>query len=83
MIEEDKAASTIENFQNAAQLIDPSKPTILVTGDYHMHRAMQTAKAAGFAYILPRPAHSSPLFYAANVTWEVLMEINEMTMKKI
>lgn len=82
MIEEDKAASTIENFQNAARLIDPSAPTILITSDYHMHRAMQTAETAGFTNILPLTAPSSPLFYAANVTWEVLMEINELTMKK-
>ena len=82
MIKEDKAATTIENFQNAARLIDPSEPTILVTSDYHMHRSMQTAKAAGFTNILPLTAPSSPLFYAANVTWEVLMEINELTMKR-
>ena len=31
--------------------------------------------------ILPLTAPSSPLFYAANVTWEVLMEINELTMR--
>lgn len=81
MIEEDKAATTEENFRNAAQLIDPSEPAILVTSNYHMHRAMMTAEDAGFTNILPLPAPSTPLYYAANVTWEVLMEINELTLK--
>ena len=48
MILEDQAKSTKDNFKNTAQIIDPGKPVVLISSDYHMDRAVQTAKAAGF-----------------------------------
>ena len=79
MILEDQAASTNQNFRNAAQLVDPGEPVVLVSSNYHMDRAVQTAKKAGFTNILRLPAPSSIKFYGANVMWEVVMELNELT----
>ena len=41
---EDQAESTKANFRNTAQLIDPSAPVVLISSNYHMDRAVQTAK---------------------------------------
>lgn len=47
-----------------------------------MDRAVQTAKSAGFSDVLPLPAPSSFLHYGADVMYEVILEINEFTLKK-
>ena len=82
MILEDKAESTKENFRNTAQIIDPEKPVVLISSNYHMDRAVQTAKDAGFSTILRLPAPSSFLQYGANVLYEVVLELNELTLRK-
>ena len=79
---EDRAESTKDNFRNTAQLIDPNQPIVLITSDYHMHRAARTAADAGFANVQRLPAPSSRLAYGANVMWEVVMELNELTLKR-
>ena len=79
---EDQASDTKENFRNAARMMDPQEPTVLITSNYHMDRAVQTAKGAGFSHILRLPAPSSFRYYGANVMWEVMMEINELTLKR-
>lgn len=43
MILEDQAESTKENFRNTAKIIDPRKPVVLISSNYHMDRAVQTA----------------------------------------
>ena len=82
MILEDQAKSTKDNFRNTAQIIDPGEPVVLISSNYHMDRAVQTAKAAGFTNILRLPARSSMLSYGANVMSEVVLELNELTLKQ-
>ena len=82
MILEDKAEDTKENFRNTANLIDPEEPDILISSNYHMDRAVQTAKKAGFSNILRMPAPSSVIHYGANIMWEVVLELNELTSRR-
>lgn len=82
MILEDHAETTKDNFRNTLQIIDPSNPVVLISSNYHMDRAVQTAKSAGFSKILRLPAPSSFLHYGANVMYEVVLELNELTLKK-
>lgn len=82
MILEDQADSTIANFQNTAMLIDPADPVVLVSSNYHMDRAVHTAKNAGFTNILRLSSPSSIIAFGSNVMSEVLLELNEMTLKK-
>ena len=81
MILEDKAETTIANFRNAAELVDPAQPVVLISSDYHMERAEQTAKDAGFTYVIRRPAPSSAYEYVANVMWEVIQKVNRLISK--
>ena len=81
MIVEDRAESTKDNFRNTAQFIDPNDPIVLISSSYHMDRAVQTAQSAGFSDILRLPAPSSPLSYGANVMYEVILELNELTLR--
>lgn len=78
MVLEDQAQTTIENFRNTAQMIDPSRPVVLISSDYHMDRAVKTAEDAGFTYVIRRPAPSSLTEYIANVMWEVIHELNRL-----
>ena len=82
LILEDQAETTKANFRNTAKLIDPTAPVVLITSDYHMDRAIQTAKDAGFTHVLRMPAPSSPVQYGANVMSEVVLEINELTLRR-
>lgn len=79
---DDQAETTKENFLDAKKMIDPNDPVVLVTSDYHMDRAVRTAKAAGFTDVMRLPAPSSTLFFGANVLWEVILELNELTLKQ-
>ena len=58
------------------------KPVVIITSNYHMERSVNRAEEAGFTYIICRPAPSDPVTYPANVMWEVLQEINRMTIDK-
>lgn len=81
LILEDQAKDTRANFRNTAQLIRPDGPVVLISSDYHMDRAVRTARAAGFSEILRLPAPSSRLQFVANAMWEVIAELNELTLK--
>ena len=78
LILEDQAATTRENFRNAAQLVDPAAPVVLISSSYHMDRAVSMAGQAGFGDVMRLPAPSDPLRFGANVMWEVMMELNEL-----
>ena len=82
MIVEDRAESTKANFRNAALFIDPNDPVVLISSSYHMDRAVQTAQSAGFSNILRLPAPSSVLSYGADVLSEVILELNDFTLRK-
>lgn len=79
---EDQARTTKDNFRNAAQLIDPDEPVVLISSNYHMDRAVMTAKIAGFTHVLRLPAPSSALNFGANVMWEVVLEMNDLTHRR-
>ena len=78
MILEDEAATTRDNFLNAAKIIDPAGAVVFISSNYHMDRAVSMAKEAGFESVMRLPAPSDPLRYGANVMWEVILEINEL-----
>ncbi len=82
MILEDKAETTEENFANVAKIVDPAAPIVLISSDYHMDRASQTAGKAGFSNILRMPARSALIEYGANVMWEVVLELNDLIKSK-
>lgn len=81
LILEDKAADTEENFRNAAELIDPSEPVLVISSDYHMSRAMQLASDAGFRQAIRLPAPSDPVQYGTNVMWEIVVKVNMLISK--
>ena len=82
MILEDQADTTKANFKYTAQLIDPDEPFVLISSNYHMDRAVRTAKNAGFSKVLRLPAPSSFVTFGANVMWEVVLELNELTLRQ-
>lgn len=82
MILEDKAETTKENFRNTAKLVDPAEPIVLISSDYHMDRAVRTAESTGFTRVLRLPAPSSFGSFGVNVMWEVILELNELTLKQ-
>ena len=82
MVLEDRSESTKQNFRNTAELVSPEEPVVLITSSYHMDRASRTAAGAGFKRILRRPAPSSMLLFGANVMWEAVLELNELTLKR-
>ena len=59
-------------------MLDPDAPVVLISSDYHMDRAAAMAEAAGFTRILRLPAPSEPLYYGANLMWEVVLDLNEL-----
>lgn len=82
MVLEDRAENTKENFRNTAELVNPDEPIVLISSNYHMDRAVQTAKRAGFTHILRLSARSSMALFGANVMWEAILEINELTLRQ-
>ncbi|MBR5421941.1 MAG: YdcF family protein [Lachnospiraceae bacterium] len=82
MVLEDQAQTTKANFRNTAKMIDPASPVVLISSNYHMDRAVQTAVSAGFSDVSRLPAPSSFINFGANVMWEVILEINELTFKQ-
>ena len=82
MILEDRAETTKQNFRNTLEITDPGKPVVLISSNYHMDRAVREAESAGFTGILRLPAPSSFVYYGSNVMYEVILELNEMTLKE-
>lgn len=78
MILEDQSSSTKQNFKNVAEITDPNSPVVLISSNYHMNRAVETAQKAGFTNVLRLPASSDPLCFGANMMWEVILDINEL-----
>lgn len=72
IVTEDSSSDTRGNFENTAKLIDPTEPLVIITSSYHMQRAVDTAKSAGFTEVLKCPAPADPLFYGVNLVWEVI-----------
>ena len=45
---EDQSQDTMENCRNAAKLLGTKKRVLVVTSDYHLRRAVMTARRVGF-----------------------------------
>ena len=82
MILEDKADTTVTNFKNTAMLIGTNEPIVIVTSNYHMDRAVQTAENAGFSNILRLPAPSSVITFGPNLMAEVVAELGGLLIKQ-
>ena len=80
----EKVAGKVASEAGGSLTVDPvpEEPVVLITSNYHMDRASQTAASAGFTRILRRPAPSSVLHFGANVMWEAVLELNELTLKQ-
>ena len=78
LILEDQAATTKENFANTARMLSGDEPVLLISSNYHMDRAVRTARQAGFSRVLRLPAPSGLFAYGSNMLWEVILEINEI-----
>ncbi len=76
---ESRATSTVENFRNVAKMVDVSMPVLVVSSNYHMARALRNAREAGFSAAKGLPARSDPLWYGANVMWEVISELDHLS----
>lgn len=75
---EDQAETTKENFENTVRMLSSSEPVVLISSDYHMDRAVSTAKKAGFTKVLRLPAPSDCFSYGANMMWEVILDLNDL-----
>ena len=82
MILEEASESTRANFVNAARMIDPGEPVVLISSDYHMDRAARIAAEAGFARVMRLPAPSDPARYIANMMWEVMLAFHALFCRK-
>lgn len=81
LIIEDKAKSTKDNFKNIQEFISIDEPITIITSNYHMDRALNIANNAGFKNIKSYPAKADPIRYGANITWEIVLDINELISK--
>ena len=83
---EDQSLTTAQNAVYTLNLLAAQYPQVkelaIVSSDYHMDRAVKTAKNAGFSNILRQPAPSSFLQFGANVMVEIVMEVNDLTLHK-
>ena len=82
MMLEDQAKTTKENFRNTAQIVDPAEPVMLITSNYHMDRAVRTARSAGLRDVRRLPAPSFVPEFGANILWEAVLELNELTLRQ-
>ena len=78
LIIEDQAKTTIENFNNIAELISREKPVVLISSNYHMDRAVRNASESGFSQVMRLPAPSSFFAYGANMLSEVVLDLNDL-----
>lgn len=77
MILEDCAQTTKANFINTSRMIDPSEPVVLISSDYHIGRAVNIAREAGFMNVIPMASDSSSIAFGANAMWEVMLDLSE------
>ncbi|WP_242862894.1 YdcF family protein [Clostridium sp. C105KSO13] len=62
IILEDTSKSTMENLKNSSKIIDDlSRPVGVVTNNFHMYRALQIGKKAGFKNVRGIAATSNPV----------------------
>jgi len=81
IIQEDRAADTIQNFSYSAALISRdagvnvktalSLPVAVVTSDYHLARAKRLARMLGYTSVYGIPAETPPLFTVTSWVREI------------
>ncbi|MBR5387638.1 MAG: YdcF family protein [Clostridiales bacterium] len=71
-----QAGTTEANFRNAALMIDPHQPVVLISSNYHMERVVNIAHQAGFVNVYRMPARSARISYGVNVLWEIIIDLN-------
>ncbi len=81
LILEDRAETTKENFRNIAGIVQADEPVVMISSDYHMDRAVRIAGEAGFSHLMRLPAPSGFFAYGANMLWEVVLDLNDLTKK--
>lgn len=69
---EDRSTSTCENLAFSRELIEPGSSVGIVTSDFHMYRALATARKQGFRGAVGIAAPSSRFFLPNNVLRETL-----------
>ena len=79
LILEDQAETTKENFRNIAGMVSTDEPVVMISSNYHMDRAVRNAGEAGFTHVMRLPAPSGLLAYGANMLWEVVLDLNDLT----
>ncbi len=74
ILQEDRSHTTFENLKYSARLLsDPEKASIgIVTNNFHMYRAMRTARRAGLKNVCAIPSPSSPAYLPNNMLREFL-----------
>ena len=79
LILEDQAQTTEESFTNIAEMIPAEEPVVMISSDYHMDRAVRKASESGFRHVMRLPAPSGFSAYGANMLWEVVLDLNDLT----
>lgn len=79
LILEDRAETTKENFRNITGMISKDEPVVMISSDYHMDRAVRNAEEEGFSRVMRLPAPSGLFAYGANMLWEVVLDLNDLT----
>ena len=82
LILEDRSEITAENFRNIAGLVSTDEPVVLISSNYHMDRAVRNAGKAGFTRVMRLPAPSGFFAYGANMLWEVLADLDDLTKRQ-
>lgn len=82
LILEDQAKTTKENFRNIIGMLPAGEPVVMISSDYHMDRAVRNAAEAGFTKVMRLPSPSGFFAYGANMLSEVVLNLNELTLKK-
>ena len=63
IIKEDRSTSTRENLRFSRRFLDAQKDsTAVVTNDFHIYRALLTARREGYVNVYSVPASSNPVF---------------------
>jgi len=83
LILEDRSTNTKENLRYSAEIVQkhPFKNLVLITHDYHMHRALNYARQAGLD-VDAAPVHSEVLFTPYHKARECLALVKQLVLKR-
>ena len=74
---EDKSTSTYENLRFANELfVLQEKPVVIISNDFHLFRAVQTARRVGYEDVRHIGAHTTWYSVPVNYLREVLAVLN-------